>query len=208
MMTQDRDPGLLLLLFVLIKRFDCHHPTLFVLRISDIMATSIKPTAAVQDENKDTSNNESPYDELMKQLKEVQERDSTKIVGSMIIRGCGDDYDSEDDEEAPDPRAYSQKQIDQCRYIIMTKQRDAVMNKMKKLILGANADSEFMMFDTRFSYALMGAYERFQKQYKSTKHWSIKLDLLFGFTDVLKDYDVWVSQSRQMYMMSCIIVCI
>jgi hypothetical protein len=126
----------------------------------------------------------------------------------MIIRGCGDDYDSEDDEEAPDPRAYSQKQIDQCRYIIMTKQRDAVMNKMKKLILGANADSEFMMFDTRFSYELMGAYERFQKQYKSTKNWSMKLDLLFGFTDVLKDYDVWVSQSRQMYMMSCIIVCI
>jgi hypothetical protein len=43
------------------------------------MATSIKPTAAVQDENKDTSNNESPYDELMKQLKEVQERDSLKL---------------------------------------------------------------------------------------------------------------------------------
>ena len=140
----------------------------------------------------------SPYDLAMERLQSVCDR--CQGVGYSLVRGVARDEDednediSEDGVETFDPTKCSQAQVDHVRVIVITKERQECLDDMGRLILGAQFGASFMSFTTSFSYQVLGAWQEFTRifQCTSSRDWKRKFDLLLGFTDTLKEHDVWV----------------
>ena len=136
----------------------------------------------------------SPYDLAMERLQAVCDR--CHGVGYSLVRGVAratqdDDYE-EAEEETFDPTKCSQAQVDHVRVIVITKERQECMDEMGRLILGEQFGAQLMSFSTSFSYHVLGAWSQFSKLYHQTMDWKRKFDLLLGFTDTLKEHDVWI----------------
>mmetsp|Transcript_69319 Transcript_69319/g.193921 ORF Transcript_69319/g.193921 Transcript_69319/m.193921 type:complete len:249 (-) Transcript_69319:84-830(-) len=145
-----------------------------------------------------------PFDAHFKSLEEVVKRDDVpegRVLGHMLIQGTNnaeeqddtaEDYEEEDEEEEErDNASYTVEEMARLRHIIITKRRDNKMNWARRLVLGDQADDSFMMFNTSFSYEVYGAFEEMATLLKKKKDWGEKLDMLFGFTHTIKEYDVW-----------------
>jgi len=136
----------------------------------------------------------SPYDIEMERLQQVCDR--CRGVGYSLIRGVArassNNTEEEADEENFDPTGCSQEQVDYVRVIVITKERQDRMEEMSKLILGEQHGQELMTFSTSFSYQVINAWNAFTVRFQEAGNWQEKFDLLLGFTDTLKEHDVWM----------------
>ena len=155
--------------------------------------------------HKAANSHKSPYDIEMERLQQICDRCSG--VGYSLIRGVAretkptpdvplvdddDDDDGEIDDEF-DPSECSQEQVNHVRVIIITKERQDRMEEMSKLILGEQHGQSLMTFSTSFSYRVIKAWNAFTVRFQEAVDWQEKFDLLLGFTDTLKEHDVWMN---------------
>jgi hypothetical protein len=130
----------------------------------------------------------SPYDEEMERLQLVCDR--CRGVGYSLIRGVARE---DSDEDNFDPTKCSQEQVDNVRVIVITKDRQDRMEEMSKLILGDQHGRQLMTFSTSFSYEVINAWNAFTVRFQEAGNcWQEKFDLLLGFTETLKEHDVWM----------------
>jgi hypothetical protein len=129
-------------------------------------------------------------------------------LGSMLVRGVprkkkggdGDDEDEdeeedddEDDEaEKRDDASYTEDEVNYMRRIIITKRRADLLEKASAEILGDQAGSPFLSFNTSFSYVVCDVLASAMRRVTKAKTADMKFDLLLAFTRALMDYDVWI----------------
>lgn len=154
-------------------------------------------------EEKKESKNE--VDLLEDRLEEISDRLDCEF---MVIREVGPSPDKmeedseeedfeEDEEKSVDSAKLTRKDVDDSfRCVFMPKARDDACNDMEKLVLGQQYGASMVMFDTRFSYEILQHFETFKLMFKKLKKPASKLDLLFGFTWQLFQYDVWMHDNE------------
>jgi hypothetical protein len=118
-----------------------------------------------------------------------------------IEKGDGDEEEEEEEDEDEeedgdvDRDKLTAEQVATLRHIVITLGRDQAQRRMRKLVLGAQADRGFLSFNTSFSYELTAKFEAFTRYYKSLKDWSDKFDNLLAFTMTIDEFDVWYVSS-------------
>ena len=146
----------------------------------------------------------SPYDIEMENLQQICDRCSG--VGYSLIRGVAREQSAgttENEEDDFDPTNCSQEQVNHVRVVVITKERQDRMEEMNKLVLGEQHGQELMTFNTSFSYQVINAWNAFTVRFHeasttstssndNNNNWQEKFDLLLGFTDTLKEHDVWM----------------
>lgn len=164
---------------------------------SDTGAQVVTPEQDIHDpphkrQKYDDINQKSPYQFEMERLQQVCDR--CRGVGYSLIRGVARDSNVEEDadEDDFDPTQCSQEQVDHVRVIVITTERQDRMEEMSKLILGEQHGQELMSFSTSFSYQVINAWNAFTVRFQEAEDWEEKFDLLLGFTDTLKEHDVWM----------------
>jgi hypothetical protein len=142
---------------------------------------------------------QSPHDLYFEELEAVFRRDN--VLGRILIRGIArtprgdnddDDDDESDEEEEQDNSKFTSAQMQDLRFVAVTKERADAIDQMEQLLLGDQAGSSFMMFNTSFSYQVLGVFEHLKKLLTGTKSWTQKFNLLFAFTSTIDRYDVWM----------------
>jgi hypothetical protein len=113
-------------------------------------------------------------------------------TGTLLIRGikCPDD----DDEE--DTSTYTAEQMSTLRFVLITKKREDRMEEMRELVLGDQADCNFLMFNTSFSYDILDAFDQFKTLYTKAKTHADKFDLLLAYTYNIGEHDVWMHDNE------------
>jgi hypothetical protein len=145
----------------------------------------------------------SPYEVQRQEFSSVVKR--LDALGAMCVRDLdmGKDPDAEEEDEDEEEelnkeeydakcKTLTQKQVDAWRCIIVTKELDKGMEDMGKLVLGDQYGGSFMMFDTSFSYQVLGAFDIFNKKYMRPIGAAKQFPLLFGFTNTISENDVWM----------------
>ena len=157
--------------------------------------------------NDDASSSKSPWQLHEERLDAIRDSD-TSILGPMLIQGIpaedlGDeeDYDDEDedeDDDGIDKNALTSDQVGTLRYILITKNREKLLDEMRELVLGDQADSDFLMFNTSFSYHVKDSfYQVLQPRWKKlSQKPHERFDLLMAYTHTLFSYDVWVHDNE------------
>jgi len=163
---------------------------------SDDAASSNKKTT-------DANSSKSPWQLHEERLDAVRDSDAS-ILGPMLIQGIKDlgdeeeDYDDDDDDDEDVKNALTSEQVGTLRYILITKNREKLLDEMRELVLGDQADSDFLMFNTSFSYHVKGSfYQVLQPRWKKlSKKPHERFDLLLAYTHNLFSYDVWVHDNE------------
>jgi hypothetical protein len=133
-----------------------------------------------------------PYVVWQESLKAMEE--SINAVGSIVIVGANnpEEDDEEEEEKEKEPKPITQEMMDRVRVVIITPQRKAAMDEARTQILGDEADANFMMFSTSFSYGVEYFLESSLRRIAAQKNLPKKLDLLFGVTFALREFDYWI----------------
>jgi hypothetical protein len=102
--------------------------------------------------------------------------------------------EDEDEDEEQDNDTITQEQLDCLRFVLITQHRADRLEEMESLILGDQKGSGMMMFDTSFSYAVLGSLDTIKSllRTKHAKKPAQNLDILFAYTHTLKSCDVWM----------------
>jgi hypothetical protein len=146
---------------------------------------------------------QSPYDLYLEGLNAVLKRENAlghiPIRGIAPTRGDNDDDDGDDDsdddsdeEQEQDTSKYTLVQMQHLRSVMATKERSDAIDQMTNLLLGEQAGSSFMMFNTSYSYQVLNAFEDIKKLLTKTKSWTHKFNLLFAFTFMIDQHDTWM----------------
>lgn len=142
----------------------------------------------------------SPVEMYFDRLRSVIERMGAE--GSMIIQGVDQEEDDDDDESETkeiSPKSKKAKkeltaeQVAKLRHIVVTKRREAALEKMGKVVLGEQYGDSVMMFNTSFSYEILESIPKEIEKIKRKKDPSERFDLLFGLTYHLNRYDTWLN---------------
>ena len=141
---------------------------------------------------------QSPHDLYFEDLNAVLKRENA--LGRIPIRDLpptprdndedeDDDYDSEEEQ---DNSKLTAAEMEHMRFVMATKERVAAIEQVEASLLGEQAGSSFMMFNTSFSYQVLDAFEDLKIMLTKTKSWPQKFNLLFGFTFIIDQHDVWM----------------
>jgi hypothetical protein len=123
-------------------------------------------------------------------------------IGSILVKGIPRDEDEEEEEEEEEEEKeedcdkYTEEQMNGLRFIMITQNRADKLDEMGNLILGDQAGSCFMMFNTSFSYKVLDSLETIKSLVKKAKTPAQKFDLLFAYTHTVKEYDVWMHDNE------------
>jgi hypothetical protein len=147
-----------------------------------------------QDQHSNKKEKKCPHSIYFEKLK-LFLQNNNDFEGTMMIRGLNHDDDDDDEEEEEDNTRYTMEQMESLRYIIMTKNRIKQFEDMKKLILGSNANDNFLMFNTSFSYTVMDSWDTLKRMLQR-KTPAQKLDILIAYTSTLLDYDFWMNDNE------------
>ncbi len=116
-----------------------------------------------------------------------------KGLGRMMVRGVQQAEGSDGDDEEKAEADYTDAELAYMRFIIITQRRADEQDRMKELLLGEDADSPFLMFNTSFSYQVLDSLQDLQRGLKRCKDdWAKKFDKLLGYTVMVDQYDVWM----------------
>jgi hypothetical protein len=139
-----------------------------------------------------------PYDIYFEELKAFVKANS--LVGEVVIKGLEDivedDDDDDDDEDDPDTSKYTAEQLENLRFIMLTKEREEAMKRYSLKLLGGQGGQGMMMFDTSFSYVVFDEHFCFESDFKKEKNLAKKFNMLFAFTYTVKTYDVWLHDNE------------
>lgn len=144
----------------------------------------------------------SPHDAYFAKRRAIM--DERGYTGSVLIKGIprdadDDDDDNEDDDENEDTSKYTTAQMESLRFVMINQSRSDHLDEMRRLILGDQADSCFMMFNTSFSYKVADSLRTIKSMMQRTKYKSDpaeKFNLLFAYTFTVKQYDVWMHDNE------------
>jgi len=148
---------------------------------------------AVEPASKKSRSSKSPFEEQVDAIEEECKKQEN--CGYMVVVGMDLDEDYEEASEAEKKRlekALTQDEVDKFRIVLMPQKRADDFEVMEKLVLGDQYGGGFMMFNTRFSYEILGSFEQFKRMYNKAKDPKTKFNYIFGFTSCLDDYDVWM----------------
>ena len=105
----------------------------------------------------------------------------------------GDEQDSASDDDDDDPATYTEEQVSACRFVLIKEALATALDSMGDLVLGEQADSPVMMFNTSFSYDVMDSITVVLELSRLCKNnWSQKFNTLFAYTFTIKQYDAWI----------------
>ena len=147
-----------------------------------------------------------PYDEYFAKLKKFQTENG--FIGQMLIKGIPSkrnedgDYDSDDDddeEEDVDKSTYTKEDMESLRFILINQSRADQLEEMEKLVLGDQAGSPFMMFNTSFSYQVLNSWYSVKQMMSSrsaTMTLTKRIDILFAYTHIIHQHDVWMHDNE------------
>lgn len=128
----------------------------------------------------------SPYELLMERLQYTS--NAIGGIGYSLVRGVApatQEHDhAEQDEENFNPNLCSQTQVDHVRIMIVTQDRQEEMTAMASHFQQAS--------ETEFASHVWDTWRLFQCKYRNQKCWKLKLNMILGFTDAIKDYDGWM----------------
>lgn len=139
-------------------------------------------------------------------LKEVLIR--TNAVGYYFQRGIEDDDDEDEDEDEEEDdeeeeeedkkktekkeRVFTEEEVAQLRYIVLTKRREHLMESMDKALLRDQYGDSVMMFNTSFSYDVLSLVPKELKKIASMKKIGEAFDRLLCLTHSISSYDAWL----------------
>ena len=130
----------------------------------------------------------SPYELLMERLQ--TKSNAIGGIGYSLVRGVSPAMDQDDhaeqEEENFNPNLCSQTQVDHVRILIVTQDRQEEMTSM------ARHFQEMSETSTELASHVWDTWRLFQCKYRNQKCWNVKLNMLLGFTDAIKDYDEWM----------------
>ena len=144
----------------------------------------------------ETATTKSPHDSFFDKKKAFMKEKG--YIGSILVKGIEQDGDEEEEEEEKeeDCDKYTEEQMNGLRFIMITQNRADKLDEMSSLVLGDQANSCFMMFNTSFSYKVLDSLGTIKSLLKKTKTPAQKFDLLFAYTHMVKEYDVWMHDNE------------
>ena len=137
----------------------------------------------------------SPFDLYFEEKRDWL-NENMDIVGEVMIKGIQDDDDSDEEEKEVDKSKYTEKQMRSLRCVMTTKSRSDQLDQMHDLILGDQADSSVMCFNTSFSYEVLDSWEQLESRFLPRKSISKKFDILFAYTFLLLRFDTWMTDNE------------
>ena len=125
-------------------------------------------------------------------------------VGFMITRGVdGESDESSSDEErgggGGGREELNAEQVATLRHVILTKRRHACVERAQREVLGEQADHDFMMFGTSFSWDVLDLLHAkcAAQAKKAAKDPALAFDELLAFTAAISEHDVWVHDNEE-----------
>lgn len=124
------------------------------------------------------------------------------VKGQIMIRGVDgvekdkEDEDDDDEENEIDKSTVTAEQVQACRHVLITKNREKQLNSMRRLVLGEQANDRCLMFNTSFSNEVLRTWHFVKRSLASTKDPSKKLDRLFAYSYNLFEFDVWIHDNE------------
>jgi len=130
-----------------------------------------------------------PYQVFTEELKAFTK--ASGLEGNMLVRGIEEDDGEDDDDENVDNSKLTAEQMEYLRFVMITKERGVFLELYRKKMLGDQAESHILMFNTSFSYTVFSEHKCLQNdlKYKSLVQ---KFNLLFAFTYTILSYDHWL----------------
>jgi hypothetical protein len=149
--------------------------------------------------NYETEKTVSPHDAYFDKLIAFNKKGG--YIGKMQINEMpwdeeDEEEDDDDDDEEEDTSKYTEAQMNGLRFVLMTQKRNDKMEEMHALILGDQANSSLKMFNTSFSYTVRDSIYTIKSLLNEAKTPADKFDLLFGYTYILKHFDVWMHDNE------------
>mmetsp|Transcript_56572 Transcript_56572/g.164086 ORF Transcript_56572/g.164086 Transcript_56572/m.164086 type:complete len:245 (-) Transcript_56572:185-919(-) len=124
----------------------------------------------------------------------LKERD---MLGHLMTKGIQVDHDEDsDDEEGSDNSKYTEEQMASLRFVLINQNRSDQLDRMRGFILGEQADSNFLMFNTSFAWDVRDGFYYFKEMFNKIKKWPEKFDILFAYTHELHQYDCWMHDNE------------
>jgi hypothetical protein len=130
----------------------------------------------------------SPLELLNERLDEVMKREDS--IGSCVVVGLPDDNDDDEDEQTSNENI-TEEQVSKIRHILITKEREKVINRMEKALLGDQYGDVIQCFNTTYSYEAM-EFLNDQLRKLSGKPIADKFNRLFAMTYALWMTDYWM----------------
>ena len=131
-----------------------------------------------------------PYEVFTEELKAFTK--ASGLEGNMLVRGIEEDDGEDDDDENVDNSKLTAEQMEYLRFVMITKERGVFLELYRKKMLGDQAESHILMFNTSFSYTVFS--EQHKRLLHDLKYKSLvqKVNLLFAFTYTILSYDHWL----------------
>ena len=138
-----------------------------------------------------------PYQEYFAKKTDYHNDRPHLLGGGMLIRGIKSDDDESDEESSePDNSKYTKEEMDSVRFVLITQSRSDNLDQMHDFILGDQANSSMMMFNTSFSYHIRDCFFELKEDLSNMRKWDRKFDKLFAFTFLVNRYDVWMHDNE------------
>ena len=102
-----------------------------------------------------------------------------------------DDGDTGDGEDNAKEKVHTKEQIDSLRYIIITKNRDAMLKKATRMATCGQAGDGMMCFNTQSGNVVIEGIASMIKSAKSKKTPALRFDTLLALTLAIHRNDCW-----------------
>jgi hypothetical protein len=114
------------------------------------------------------------------------------LVDSILVEGMEADGTNDEVDDVK-TLTYTAEQVGKLRYVMLTKDRAAAMKRYRKKILGDQAESgTTMKFNTSYSFIVFDEQFCLDCDLKKQKNVAEQFNMLFAFTNIIHQYDVWL----------------
>mmetsp|Transcript_8110 Transcript_8110/g.14660 ORF Transcript_8110/g.14660 Transcript_8110/m.14660 type:complete len:204 (+) Transcript_8110:236-847(+) len=136
-----------------------------------------------------------PYQQWLERIQQVMKEHSSS--GWVTVR-CTDeiekidnDNDAYGNEMEGKSLAYTQEEVEWIRCVLLPPERELALEEMTQLILGDQYGHS-----SSFADNVLAAFEMMNGDFKNKRMWSRKLNILFGFTLAIQQYDSWMEHNE------------
>mmetsp|Transcript_2723 Transcript_2723/g.5915 ORF Transcript_2723/g.5915 Transcript_2723/m.5915 type:complete len:249 (+) Transcript_2723:1-747(+) len=148
-----------------------------------------------------------PFRRFMKHLEEFRQKFECAAMVQGLLRSSSNDDESDDEDDddedylemmkEDEAAKVTQQQLDNVRFVMITKNRANLILFFRKKLLGDQADSCLLMFDTSFGNTVYQYYQTWKRRFNKGKDWTQKFDLIFSLTWNLNEFDTWMVDNEE-----------
>mmetsp|Transcript_8293 Transcript_8293/g.14439 ORF Transcript_8293/g.14439 Transcript_8293/m.14439 type:complete len:216 (-) Transcript_8293:186-833(-) len=138
-----------------------------------------------------------PYQQWLFRIQQVMKEQNAS--GWVTVR-CTDELELYDDAYGYDENLfYTQEEVDWIRCVLLPPEREAFFEEMTRLVLGRNEPIIGHISLDAFRRPvppanILEAFDVMTAEFKNKRMWSKKLNILFGFTLAIQQYDSWMME--------------